>query len=310
MQQRKLDDLVRKYELLKTGNVTALPAAGGGGGSVPEEILATKIAEAVQIRDEELRAEHERTIDKMVKKMNKKMTEAQAREKALVDEKIALEEERNELSGHVDDLTKFNSQLALEVENIRSQLNAAKDDARMELQGKHNEVEHAKREAQRALMQLEEGRHAQESLQDLRQEFARIQEQLLRAESAVKEKAAHLEESRSMMKWSNEQLQAEKERTQQLEFQLKQGDMQYREMEESWRAKVMENANMLAAANNRRLEELAMVHQQALEEEQDNRRSCASSFARRRRTARSTRNATTRWCWRMKRCWRNSRTSR
>ena len=139
----------------------------------------------------------------------------------------------------------------------------------MELQGKHNELEHAKREAQRALMQLEESRHAQESLQDLRQEFARIQEQLLRAESAVKEKAAHLEESRSMMKWSNEQLQAEKERTQQLEFQLKQGDLQYREMEESWRAKVMENANMLAAANNRRLEELAMVHQQALEEEQD-----------------------------------------
>jgi hypothetical protein len=72
-QQRKLDDLVRKYELLKTGNVTALAQSDA---TVSDETMMQKIREAVAAKEDEVAgttAELEKTIDKLVKKQKKSM---------------------------------------------------------------------------------------------------------------------------------------------------------------------------------------------------------------------------------------------
>ena len=97
LQQRKLDDMVRKFELLKTGSWT--PNSAEGEGTISEEALAARVNAATAGKDEELatlRAETETKMDKLVKKLNKEATKLKELESTLAEEKAAWEEERSE----------------------------------------------------------------------------------------------------------------------------------------------------------------------------------------------------------------------
>lgn len=272
-QQRKLDDLIRKYELLTTGTVTPLMPTGGGhgGGSVDDATyermqgeLHRKEAEYQALKDES-----EKTADKLVKKLNKKQQELTDLETTSRDEKANLQEEVADLTRHADDLTKFNQQLALEVENLRSQLAAYKSEADGEGKLRSAEIGHLKRECDELKVVIETQRKRMEEYNSLMEEHRRQQQQQQRTEAALKEKITALDNSRNMLKWSNSQLETEKGKVEELERQLKEHEQQYRQMEENWRTQLIDNANKLVAINNKRLEEQAAQYQTLLSDEND-----------------------------------------
>lgn len=271
LHQRKLDDMIRKFELVKTGRVTVNSAEEAGG--VSEEMVNARVAEALAAKENEiaeLRAEHERTCDKLVKKFNKKMAEAKEIEAKLADEKQGLEEERAELVAAHDELTKFNQQLAVELENLRATLGIDKQEAENEIRKRDNEINHLRRELAEAMGVRDTFKQRSEEYDRLMQEFQRLQSQNQRVETSLKEKAAALENHRQMTKWSNSLLETEKEKVQALEAQIRAQERQFHEMEENWRSQLIENANKLVAINNKRLEEQAAQYQQIVSEEQDN----------------------------------------
>ena len=266
--QRKLDDMVRKFELLKTGKVTPNSVEG----SVSEELLAAKIAEAIRAKEEELatsRAEFEKTTDKLVKKLNREASRCKELEKNAFDEKAGFDEERTELLGQNTELQKFNQQLSLEVETLRGQLNNIRSENESSLRLKDAEISHLKNEIAQLVANGESSKSKSLELEQLQQEHQRLIQQNQRTEASLKEKIATLDNNRQMIKWSNSLLETEKKKVQEAQDQLKSQEAQFREMEENWRAQLIENANKLVAINNKRLEEQAAQYQSLVTEEQE-----------------------------------------
>lgn len=269
-QQKKLDDMVRKYELLKTGKVT--PHSNESVGGVSEEILQQRIGEAIAAKESELtslRAELEKTTDKLVKKLNKEASKLKEAETTFAEEKSALEEERQDLHRQTEELQRFNQTLSVEVENLRNQLSNIRSDAEGATRSKDAEIAHLKNEVTQVLATLEQYKTKATEYETLSQEFQRLQQQNQRTEAALKEKITTLDNNRQMIKWSNSLLEAEKKKVQEAEESIKRHEQQFREMEEGWRAQIIENANRLVAVNNKRLEEQAAQYQQLVAEEQE-----------------------------------------
>lgn len=266
--QRKLEDLLRKYELLKTGKVTEVPDSSG----IPPEVLEAKIAEATSKKSEELAAlkeEYEKTTDKLVKKLNKKVTETQEMEAAFKEERAALEEERAELKAQSEELTRCTQQMAVELEKLRGQNAAMKNDSESETRKLENEIAFLKAEMEEQKANTERMRKKLEEQSQLAQDFERLQQQHARTEASLKEKLAAIDNNRQMIKWSNSLLDTEKKRVIELEEQIRQQERQFHEMEENWRLQLIENTNRQAAANNKRLEEQAAQYQELVAEEQE-----------------------------------------
>jgi hypothetical protein len=265
-QQRKLEDIVRKHELLKTGKVTPLLAVGGG--AVSDKQLQEAVAGKEKVLQDAI-ADHEKVVDKLVEKMDKKASEWAEKEKALTEEKAALEEERAELNAHVEDLSKFNSQLAIEVENMRSQSKATKTESDIETERLSRELEHVRSEVQQLQALVDGSRRATQDLDDVKVEYQRLQAQNVRTEASLKDKMAALDSSRQMIKWTSSLLEAEKKKVAEAEQSVVAAEKQYREMEESWRQQMMDNSNKLVQMNNRRLEEQASQYQSLIADEQE-----------------------------------------
>jgi chromosome segregation ATPase len=185
------------------------------------------------------------------------------------EEKAALEEERDELTAHVDDLSKFNSQLAVEVENMRSQAKATASSADADIDRLNRELDHMRGEMARLQSIIDGGKRQADELEDIRAEHQRLQQQNARTEASLKEKMASLDSSRQMIKWSNSLLEAEKKKVTEAEQALSNAEHQYREMEETWRQQMMDNSNKLVALNNQRLEDQAAQYQGLIAEEQE-----------------------------------------
>jgi hypothetical protein len=269
--QRKLDDMVRKLELIKTGKVTP-HSTEAPAGSVPEELLQQKVAEAVVAKETELiqaRAELERTTDKLVKKLNKEASKYKDLERTYAEEKSALDEERQELHQQAEELQKFNQTLSVEVENLRNQLNHIQSDTEGATRSKDAEIVHLKNEVTQVLATLEQFKTKADAYETLQEEFVRLQQQNQRTEASLKEKIATLDNNRQMIKWTNSLLEAEKKKVQETEENVKRQEQQFREMEETWRAQIIENANRLVAVNNKRLEEQAAQYQSLVAEEHE-----------------------------------------
>lgn len=272
--QRRLDDLVRKYELLKTGTVTALPAAGGGGsgGEVSQEVLDSKVREALEAKEAEiaaLKAEHEKTTDKLVKKINKKLQEFNDEKATLIEEKQAADDERADLTKQCDELSKFNTEMAVELETLRAQMTNAAKESDSSAKLRQNDINHLKSTIEELKRTIEGQREKIAEYNKLQQEHERLQSQLVRSEATVKEKLAALDNNRQLIKWTNGMLETEKKKVLELEDQHRGMEKQFKDMEENWRQQLIENANKLVAINNKRLEEQAAQYQGLIGEEQE-----------------------------------------
>jgi chromosome segregation ATPase len=169
----------------------------------------------------------------------------------------------------VEDLSKFNSQLAIEVENMRSQSKATKTESDIETKRLSQELEHVRGEVQQLQALVDGSRRAKEDLDDVKVEYQRLQAQNARTEASLKDKMAALDSSRQMIKWTSSLLEAEKKKVAEAEQSMVAAEKQYREMEESWRQQMTDNTNKLVQMNNRRLEEQASQYQNLIADEQE-----------------------------------------
>ncbi|KAH8613383.1 hypothetical protein ERJ75_000791800 [Trypanosoma vivax] len=267
--------MVRKYELLKTGTVTANSASatdsGLPGGSL-DEAAAQQIKELLQKKDEEIERitqEKERTCDKIVKKLNKGEMRIKELETTLEEERAQFAEERQDLDNENRELQKFNQQLSVEVEVLRGQLNDAKVEISSVERAKGMEVDRLKEEAEGHAARLEELRSQLSGYGELQASHDRLQQQLQRTEAALKEKVESLENNRQIIKWSNSLLATEKEKVEQMEMMMKKQEAEMHHREEQLRADMMNEINKQVIANNRRLQEQAEQYQEIISQEQE-----------------------------------------
>ncbi|RNF05637.1 putative OSM3-like kinesin [Trypanosoma rangeli] len=273
--QRKLEDMLRKYEFLKTGKTTA---NGGGGAegtlhtSFADDATAQQIKELLQRKDEEIERviqDKEKTCDKIVKKLNKSEIRIKELEATLEEERAQFTEERQELGSENLELQKYNQQLSVELETLRGQLSAVKEEMDSMDRAKSAEIEKWKEDAEKGAERLEEMRFKMAAYSELQKSYDRLQEQLQRTEASLKEKIDSLENTRQMVKWSNSLLATEKQKLEQMEMMVKQQEVEMRRREEYLRSEMMDDINKQVAANNRRLQEQAAQYQELISQEQD-----------------------------------------
>lgn len=270
----RLQDMVRRYELLKTGKITEITPSGGTGEGSPllaDEAAAQQLVELLQSKEneiEELTKEKEATCDKLVKKLNKSLRRIQELEGQIEEEKTQAAEEKTEFLKENAELHAYNHQLALELETLRGQLNAASEKLEVERGAKEGEVEYLKEQIQKLNTRIDEMRSATVEFEELRKSYTRIQLQLKRSEQAVSEKTASLESNRQMVKSANSLLNQERKKIEELEERIKELEAGIRRKEEVFKDELSEHVNKQVAANNRRLEAQAEQFQAQISEEQ------------------------------------------
>lgn len=270
----RLQDMVRRYELLKTGKITEITSSTGsgkGGSALADEAAAQQLVELLQSKEneiEELRKEKETTCDKLVKKLNKSLRRIQEVEAQIEEEKAQATEEKTELLKENAELHAYNQQLAVELETLRGQLNASNDKLEAERITKEGEVEYLKEQIQTLDARIDEMRSATAGVEELRKSYDRLQLQVKRSEKALSEKTVSLESNRQMVKWSNTLLEQERKKTEELEGRIQELEVGIRRKEEMFKEELSEHVNKQVAANNRRLEAQAEQFQSQISEEQ------------------------------------------
>lgn len=273
--QRKLDDMVKKYELLKTGKTTTNNSGGGDNGlysTFGDEATAEKIKELLLRKDEEIERitqEKEKTCDKMVKKLNKCEMRIKELETTLEEERAQFSEERQELVTDNGELQHCNQQLLVELGTLHGQLSRMKEEMDSMERARCAEVERLKEESEQNATRIDDMRSKIEGYGELQRSYDRLQEQLQRTEFALKEKIESLENNRQIIKWSNSLLATEKQKVDHLENVLKQQEMEMRQREEQLRSEMVNEINKQVAANNRRLQEQAAQYQEIISQEQE-----------------------------------------
>lgn len=285
----KLDDMVRKYELLKTGRVTAnsegsgagavsggagVAAAAVNGGSFAganiDEATALQVKELLQRKEDEveaLRQEKDQTCDKLVKKLNKSERKMKELEATLDDERLQFAEEKAEMEKEVKELQMYNQQLAVEVENARSEVESLKAEMDSAIRAKEGEVDYYKEQLGEANHRIDDIRNTTAEFEEQRKSYQRLQEQVARTEDILNAKNEELESNRQMVQWSNRQLEKEKQKNEELEQAVRDKQIELRQQEQHFQAEMADQMNALAANNNRRLAENAAQCEERISEE-------------------------------------------
>ncbi|XQJ29599.1 OSM3-like kinesin, putative [Leishmania guyanensis] len=287
--QMRLNDMIFKYELLKTGRVTAnsttasSPAAGAlsvgvaqgvpvdiNGGSGIDEATANQVKELLQRKEDQMEAmqlEKDQACDKLVRKLNKSERKIRELESMLAEEHAQFTEEKTEREKEVAELQSYNQQLALELENARSQVELLKAEMDSAVRGKESEVDYYKTQVEEANRRLDAIRNTAAEFEEQRKSYQRLQEQVARTEDALAIKNEELESNRQMVQWSNQQLEKEKQKNEELEQVVQDKQLELRQQEQNFHAEMTERMNALAASNNRRLAENVAQCEERINEE-------------------------------------------
>ncbi|AYU81617.1 OSM3-like kinesin, putative [Leishmania donovani] len=287
--QMRLNDMICKYELLKTGHVTAYSAATGSAAAgavsagvaqgIPadmngiggiDEATANQVRELLQRKEDQMEAmrlEKDQACDKLVKKLNKSERKLRELESMLEEERTQFTEEKAEMTKEVAELQSYNQQLALELENARSQLEFVKAEMASAVRAKESEVDYYKTQVEEANQRLDDIRNTAAEFEEQRKSYQRLQEQVARTEDALAIKNEELESNRQMVQWSNRQLEKEKQKNDELEQALQDKQLELRQQEQNFHAEMADRLNALAASNNRRLAENAAQCEERINEE-------------------------------------------
>lgn len=267
-QQKKLDLLLRKYELVRTGQVTKLEMGGGGGGGGLGEVSSEALA-AKQLELDTLQREMERKLDKLKDRANKQMGELGAQLKAATEEKMALEEERNELLHHAEDLEKFNQQLALEIETLRARMANQEKEAGNDANLLRKENDSLKTMVQRLEGEVEKNRLKVNELDELKRDYDKLQRLQERTEQQLREKFHELEQNHQQIQWSQDCVQQERRKVEEAEHQLAVYQQRYIKAEERFQQEMAVREAQLIQQNNAALQEQQMHFIELVEEEKE-----------------------------------------
>lgn len=264
----RMEEMVRRYELVKTGKVSDADPVGG---NFVDEAAAQQVMEILKAKEnemEDIRKENDQKCDKLVKKLNKTVRRIEEVEAQLEEERLQHSEERNELVRENSELHTYNQQLAVELETLRGQLSASAEKLEVERQAKEGEVEYLKEQIQQLTTRIDEMRSMNAEYEEMRKSYARLQQQVQRSEVALAEKTENLESNRQMVKWSNSLLEQEKKKTEALERHIHSMEHEVQRQEELFKEELANQINKHVAANNRRLEAQAVQFQELLADQQ------------------------------------------
>jgi len=246
--QKKLDLLLRKYEMVRTGNVTKLDQRSGAGDSVSSEALQAK-----QIELDTLRSEMDKKLDKLTGKLNKTVTAYENQLRSLQEEKQALEEERNDANAHTEDLAKFNQQLAVEVETLRARLASQEKENASDAKLLQSENDTLKTMVGRLEQEIESNRMKVAELDELKHDYNKLQIIQERTEGQLREKLQALEANHQMIQWSNELVEQERRKTEEAELQIVNLQQDIQHMNEEFESRMLDHEAKWIAQKNEQL---------------------------------------------------------
>eukprot|EP00742_Colponemidia_sp_Colp-10_P011515 GILJ01012799.1.p1 GENE.GILJ01012799.1~~GILJ01012799.1.p1 ORF type:complete len:546 (-),score=156.24 GILJ01012799.1:168-1706(-) len=195
--QKKLADMIKKYERIKTGQVT--PMATGGEGSISEEALAVKVAEALAVKEAEYARsaqEYEANTQKLVKRLNKQKAELKEIEANLAEEKATIEE----LKAESDQNREAAMALTVEVEKARKEKESADRNVDSEKKSKEVTVNQYKQNIEKLVDQIEGYKKKLEDGASLRDDHRKLQDNLSRAEAQYRQQAEQVDKHRQHLK--------------------------------------------------------------------------------------------------------------
>eukprot|EP01063_Lacrimia_lanifica_P010926 TRINITY_DN1768_c1_g3_i1.p1 TRINITY_DN1768_c1_g3~~TRINITY_DN1768_c1_g3_i1.p1 ORF type:complete len:1110 (+),score=579.53 TRINITY_DN1768_c1_g3_i1:108-3437(+) len=261
LQQKQLDGLVERYH----------KASGDHRGKVSEEKMNMAVKTAVTDKDaeiEKLKGESQRTQDKLVKRINKKLAEFQETEQKLREEQLSLEEENKELMDMNDNVARQHEQ-ALETATTLKSL----------LEQRDSETENLRRRAARELQQMEnKAEHLQEEVDDLKKRVHAgkaiemnhndLKKEYELTKVSLRDQRGQVEAQRARLKNMEDMWTEEKSRSEELRAQLEEARHRIEKTEQHYQELVREHGTKMSKLLHEKLEEQQQHYMDELHEQQ------------------------------------------
>ncbi|KAJ9458808.1 Kinesin-II 85 kDa subunit [Diplonema papillatum] len=261
LQQKQLDSLVDRYE----------KAAHDNRGKIAESTMIENIKKAVAEKDEEIekiKVEAAKTQDKLVTKINKKLSEFQQIEKKLSEEKQSLEEESKELFDMNERVSRQHEQALETASTLKSLLEQRDNEAQAEMRRMQREI--AQQAAQLSQMdmdsealrkQIATGKTLEQHHNDLKKEYELTKVSLRDQRGQVDAQRARLKNMEAM--WAEE-----KNRSEDLRQQLDEARLRVEKTELHYQQVVKDHGTKMSQLLHEKLEEQQQHYMDELQEQQ------------------------------------------
>eukprot|EP01061_Rhynchopus_euleeides_P008667 TRINITY_DN17801_c0_g1_i1.p1 TRINITY_DN17801_c0_g1~~TRINITY_DN17801_c0_g1_i1.p1 ORF type:complete len:1123 (+),score=622.39 TRINITY_DN17801_c0_g1_i1:230-3598(+) len=261
LQQKQLDSLIDRYH----------KAAGDNRGKVTEEKMTEAVKKAVSEKEtelEELRKESQKTQDKLVKRINKKLAEFQEMEQKLREELSTLEEENKELADMNERIALQHAQALETATTLKGLLEQRESDAETEKRRGQREVQQSKEQIMGMegdmddlRKQLSVAKASEEGYHDLKKEY-----ELTKV--SLRDQRAQVDAQRARLKSMEEMWQDEKARSEELRNQLEEARSRVEKTEQHYQEVVKEHGVKMSKLLHEKLEEQQQHYMDELHEQQ------------------------------------------
>ena len=248
LQQKQLDGLIDRYH----------KAALDNRGKIPEERMKSQIEKAIGEKEEELekiKVEHQRTQDKLVKGINKKLAEFHEKEGKLKEEQQTLEEENKELADLQENMERAHEQALESAATLQGVL-----------EQKDVDFEAERRRTQRELhqtgLQLQQ---CEEDMQDLRKHIARnkdmetdygeMRKEYELTKISLRDQRGQVDALRARLKNMEDMWSEEKDRSEKLRRETNDAELRVKKTEAHYNDVVKDHGIKMTQLLNEKVEE-------------------------------------------------------
>eukprot|EP01064_Diplonema_japonicum_P022967 TRINITY_DN332_c1_g1_i1.p1 TRINITY_DN332_c1_g1~~TRINITY_DN332_c1_g1_i1.p1 ORF type:complete len:1136 (+),score=488.91 TRINITY_DN332_c1_g1_i1:54-3410(+) len=261
LQQKQLDTLIERYH----------KAAGDNRGKISEEKMLQQVQKAVSEKEgelENLRQESQKTQDKLVKRINKKLAEFQETEQKLQEEMGSLEEENKELTDMNDRMGKQHEQALETATTLKAVLEQREAESESEKRRLQREVQQGNAQLVQMDEDMEElrkviskGKGTEQQLNDVKKEY-----ELTRIN--LRDQRGQVDAQRARLKNMEEMWAEEKGRNEELRQQLEEARARVEKTELHYQEVVKDHGTKMSKLLHEKLEEQQQHYMDELHEQQ------------------------------------------
>eukprot|EP01059_Diplonema_ambulator_P035828 TRINITY_DN8611_c0_g1_i6.p1 TRINITY_DN8611_c0_g1~~TRINITY_DN8611_c0_g1_i6.p1 ORF type:complete len:1102 (+),score=566.91 TRINITY_DN8611_c0_g1_i6:307-3306(+) len=261
LQQKQLDGLIERYH----------KAAGDNRGKISEEKMMQQIQKAVSEKEEEietLRLESQKTQDKLVKRINKKLAEFQETEKKLQEEMASLEEENKELTDMNDRLSKQHEHAMETATTLKAVLEQREAEAETEKRRMQRELQQTNAQLVQMDEDTDELRKLLARSKAVEQQFNDMKKEYELTKINLRDQRGQVDAQRARLKNMEEMWAEEKGRNEELRQQLDEARARVEKTELHYQEVVKDHGTKMSKLLHEKLEEQQQHYMDELHEQQ------------------------------------------
>eukprot|EP01060_Flectonema_neradi_P002060 TRINITY_DN11244_c2_g1_i1.p1 TRINITY_DN11244_c2_g1~~TRINITY_DN11244_c2_g1_i1.p1 ORF type:complete len:1140 (+),score=332.44 TRINITY_DN11244_c2_g1_i1:95-3421(+) len=261
LQQKQLDGLIDRYH----------KAALDNRGKITEERMKTQIEQAVREKEDELektKAEHQKTQDKLVKGINKKLAEFHEMENKLKEDQQTLEEENKELADLQEKMERAHEQALESAATLQGILEQKEVDFEAERRRTQRELHQSNIQLQQCEEDIQDLRKHVARNKDMENDYGEMRKEYELTKISLRDQRGQVDALRARLKNMEDMWSEEKDRSEKLRREVNDAEVRVKKTESHYNDVVKDHGIKMTQLLNEKVEEQRQHFAEQLREHQ------------------------------------------